>query len=120
MSLLHIFDQGWDDPTAVPGKEHYEDWKGDSGMNLVGGASIFPHMNQDWESIVEEKRSNLGLQEEIHGKQLDGIEGDVEITEEGDTSSKLFCLYEGGVCCVDGITKDRFVVSAVDPAQSQQ
>jgi len=112
--------KGWDDPTVVPGKEHYEDWKGDYGMNLVVGASIFPHMNQDWESTVEEKWSILGRQEEIHGKRLDSIESDGAITEEEDTRRNLFCLQEGDVCCVDGGTKDRFVVSGVDPAQSQQ
>merc|ERR1719491_2851532 len=102
--------KGWDDPSVVPGKEHYDDWIGNTGMNLVGDASIFPHMNQDWESTVKEKR----------GKLLDSVEDDRGMAEEGDTKIKLFCLHEGDVCCVEGNTKDSFVVSGVGPAYTQQ
>jgi hypothetical protein len=47
--------KGWDDPSVVPGKESYDKWKGVLGMDIVGGASIFPHMSDEWVETVQEK-----------------------------------------------------------------
>eukprot|EP00934_Nitzschia_sp_Nitz4_P001909 Nitzschia sp. Nitz4//scaffold211_size37880//19190//20459//NITZ4_007707-RA/size37880-augustus-gene-0.54-mRNA-1//1//CDS//3329541982//1909//frame0 len=49
----------WDDPSIVPGRETYDDWKAVKGLGLVKNVSFFPHMDVQWESIVEEKASLL-------------------------------------------------------------
>ena len=80
--------KGWDDPSVVPGKETYADWRGDKpsfGLNLVGDASFFPHMSDDWDELVEEKRSSLPK------------------------DSALYCLREWDAFCVEGSTKDTFM-----------
>lgn len=48
--------KGWDDPRVVPDRPTYEDWAEVSGLGLVGAASFFPHMEQLWEALVEEKK----------------------------------------------------------------
>ncbi len=87
--------KGWDDPSVVPGKETYKDWIYDPnstsgwnslGLNAVGGASLFPHMNDDWLDLVEEKRSSLG-----------------------DGDGPLYCLQEWDACCIEGSQKDVFM-----------
>lgn len=47
--------QEWDDPSVVPGKESYEDWTGVSGLDLIDGSSIFPHMDDRWTAMVAER-----------------------------------------------------------------
>jgi len=117
--LLHrtFFKKGMDDPSIVPGREQFKDWKGTPGMNLAGGVSIFPHMNQDWMSIVDEKRSSL--QQEEERVLLDSVD-DKKMKEGNDTGdytrSKLYCLSDWDVCCVEGGTKDRFIVSGSEPS----
>lgn len=51
--------KGWDDPRVVPGMEDYKDWTGVQGLNLMGGASFFPHMSDEWKSLVQDKREAL-------------------------------------------------------------
>lgn len=46
--------KGWDNPGIVPGMEAYRNWQGVEGLQLID-ASIFPHMSQEWESLVESK-----------------------------------------------------------------
>jgi len=80
--------KGWDDPSCVPGKESYDDWKGASpsfGFNLVGDASVFPHMSENWQDLVDEKRDSLPQ------------------------DSDLYCLREFDACCVEGSIKDVFI-----------
>lgn len=64
------------DPSVVPGRESYDAWLGVSGLNLLGGSSIFPHMAEQWESLVAEKM----------------VEFD----------SHVYCLSDSQVCLVDG------------------
>jgi peptidase E len=71
----------WDDPSVVPGRETYEDWKGKIGLNLAGGASFFPHMSDDFDSLVEEKRDDLN-----------------EYMQ--DESDNLFAIREEGCCFI--------------------
>ena len=52
----------WDDPTVVPGMEHYEDWhSGIPGWNVAGGASFFPHMTPEWEPVVATRRETMTM-----------------------------------------------------------
>jgi len=78
--------KGWDDPSIVPGMETYDDWKNVEGLGMVGDMSFFPHMSEEWESLVDEKLKDLTLQ--------------------------VSCLGEEDVYCVDGSTKQTRVVSA--------
>ena len=57
--------QGWDDPSIVPGRETYDDWKGQLGLDLAKGASFFPHMNDEFETLVSNKKEELN--ESIEG-----------------------------------------------------
>lgn len=99
--------KGWDDPSVVPGKEVYEDWMECEGFGFVrsgdddkganeeegdGGVSFFPHMSDDWNDIVKEKRDGGS-----------GVRGDV------------VCLREDDACCVIGERKLSFVASGQSP-----
>ena len=77
--------KGWDDPSVVPGKETYEDWKGEIGLNFAGGASFFPHMSDNWNSLIDEKKGSL--------------------PPNGD----LYCLQEWDACCIEGSKVDLFI-----------
>mmetsp|Transcript_32210 Transcript_32210/g.65412 ORF Transcript_32210/g.65412 Transcript_32210/m.65412 type:complete len:417 (-) Transcript_32210:711-1961(-) len=79
--------KGWDDPTVVPGRAAYKDWAGYRGLGFAGEAAVFPHMDDVWEELVGEKKSQLG----------DG--------------STVYCLREREACCIDGDTEELFVVS---------
>jgi hypothetical protein len=92
--------KGWDDPSVVPGKETYQDWihKDDAdasseqssnslGLNLVGGASVFPHMSDDWLDLVQDKKESLPKED----------------------GTLLYCLQEWDACCVEGSAKDVFL-----------
>ena len=68
--------KGWDDPSVVPGRESYDAWRGVSGLNLLGGSSIFPHMTEQWESLVAEKTV--------------------------DFDSHVYCISDSQMCLVDG------------------
>ena len=58
--------KGWDDPSVVPDRPTYEDWIGVSGLALAGDdISIFPHMDDQWESLVKDKQSQL-LDASVH------------------------------------------------------
>lgn len=76
--------QGWDDPSVVEGKESYEDWVGVQGFGLVGDVSIFPHMDESWEPLVEEKKTDVKFKD-------------------------VLPLREWQVFCVDGDTKSTFL-----------
>jgi hypothetical protein len=80
--------QGWDDPSVVPGKETYDDWKGVKGFGLVGDSSFFPHMGDQWKELVAEKQNGMPA------------------------TSKVYCLRDEEVCCVDGRTKSIEIVSS--------
>lgn len=51
--------KGWDDPTVVPGRNGYKDWKNVTGLRLVGATSIFPHMEDRWADTVRERQEKL-------------------------------------------------------------
>jgi len=51
----HVVLQGWDDPSVVEGMESYTDWEGINGLDVVGGASIFPHMDDSFKELVSGK-----------------------------------------------------------------
>lgn len=51
--------KGWDDPRVVPGRENPEDWKDIRGLGLVGKASFFPHMDESWVNLVEQKKQTV-------------------------------------------------------------
>lgn len=69
--------KGWDDPSVVPGKETYDDWLDVKGFQFAGASSIFPHMDDQWEDLVNEKTTDLAF-------------------------DSLYCLREEEVCCLTG------------------
>jgi peptidase E len=86
--------KGWDDPSIVPGREEYNDWKNCIGLNMAGGASFFPHMNEEWTDLVEEKMSEMGLHRQ---KDLDHKHG-------------LYALDDNSACCIEGSLKTVMLV----------
>ncbi|KAL7555471.1 hypothetical protein ACA910_006133 [Epithemia clementina (nom. ined.)] len=69
----------WDNPTIVPGRESYDEWKTVTGLNVVGrNASIFPHMSDEWQDVVTENSPRL------------------------DPPHSVICLLEDDVLCVLG------------------
>ena len=44
--------KGWDDPSIV---EDIDDWSGVLGLDLAGGASVFPHASAEYDGLVAEK-----------------------------------------------------------------
>ena len=64
------------DPSVVPGRECYDAWRGISGLDLLGGSSIFPHMAEQWASLVAEKMPGL--------------------------DSHVYCISDSQMCLVDG------------------
>jgi Peptidase family S51 len=70
----------WDDPTVVPDRPTYQDWHKTSGMDLLGGISIFPHMTDEWTSRVESQMSTPDWGEDF----------------------PVLCLPNSHVCLVDG------------------
>lgn len=84
--------KGWDDPSIVPGKETYDDWKGIKGFGLAGNSSYFPHMTEQWQELVGEKQK--------------------ELTKDDD-SKVVHCLRDDQVCFVDGSSKSVSVHSPV-------
>lgn len=79
--------KGWDNPAVVPERETHEDWAGYRGMGFAGEAAIFPHMDDVWDDLVEEKKQQLGAE------------------------STVYCLREWEACCVDGKARQLFVTS---------
>ena len=82
--------KGWDDPSIVPGKGTYADWKGVRGFGMVGNASFFPHMEQQWMRLVAEKQKELA----------------------SPAKDEVICLRDEDVCCVDGESKSISMFSA--------
>ena len=80
--------KGWDNPAVVPGRDTYGDWAGYVGLGFAGDAAFFPHMDDEWEELVEDKQQQMG-----------------------EESAKVCCLREWDACCVDGEAEELFVVS---------
>mmetsp|Transcript_56757 Transcript_56757/g.159363 ORF Transcript_56757/g.159363 Transcript_56757/m.159363 type:complete len:387 (-) Transcript_56757:60-1220(-) len=80
--------KGWDDPSVVPSRENYADWKAVKGFGLVGDASFFPHMDDKWQSLVEEKS----------GQHSD--------------AGSTYCLRDEEACCVQGKHRQSKVLSS--------
>ena len=53
------FEQEWDDPSVVPGKETYDDWTTTMGLGASGKISWFPHMTEEWQDTTERKTQEL-------------------------------------------------------------
>ncbi|OEU07847.1 hypothetical protein FRACYDRAFT_174392 [Fragilariopsis cylindrus CCMP1102] len=49
----------WDDPSVVPGRETYEDWTYIKGLDAAGGDSFFPHMEDQWQDMVQRQTKHL-------------------------------------------------------------
>ncbi|GKY99838.1 hypothetical protein MPSEU_000937600 [Mayamaea pseudoterrestris] len=77
--------KGWDDPRVVLGMESYEDWKGTPGLSLVGQYSFFPHMDDQWNELVNDKSASLA-------------------------PSTPICLRDSEVCQVTGATKSATIL----------
>jgi len=82
----------WDDPSVVPNKETYEDWKGSFGLDLAGGVSIFPHMSSDFNDLVMEKSVELDLQVMNEITDVTGIKSiDLDDGKSTSSSSTSYC-----------------------------
>lgn len=84
--------QGWDNPSVVPSRARYDDWKGHPGMNMFGSHSFFPHMSIEWEGTVAQKRQDVLPKELGEG---------------------VVCLREDEAFCVDGDAGTMKLVSAL-------
>eukprot|EP00980_Cylindrotheca_fusiformis_P002727 scaffold629_cov140-Cylindrotheca_fusiformis.AAC.4 len=71
--------KGWDDPSVVPDRPTYKDWADVRGLSLAGDISIFPHMDDTWTPLVEEK-----------------------ISEWNESKNIVRCLWDEDVLCIDG------------------
>ena len=97
--------KGWDDPSVVAVDDRdstYEDWKGHKGLAMVGpNRSFFPHMSEDWELLVVEKKAEM----------------------ETDQAANVVCLGEFDAYCVhvvDGDTTQKTIlVSGNDPTTKE-
>lgn len=74
----------WDDCRIVPGRGRYADWDGVDGMSLVGSASFFPHMTENWQAVVD--RQSRGR--------------------------NIVCLSDGDACLVDGAARTLTLASS--------
>lgn len=54
-------------------------------MNLLGGASVFPHMDQQWESMVSERTGLL--------------------------NSAVYCIDDSQICLIDGQIQEVSIVA---------
>jgi hypothetical protein len=94
--------KGWDDPSVVPGREAYDDWKDVKGLGLAGSVSFFPHMEDQWQPMVDDRVRELPPA------------GDFE-------SPVLCCLADDQVCYVDGcatsIQSTGVLSSGLQPAR---
>lgn len=68
-------------------RETYADWKNVPGFGLVGDTSFFPHMDDRWLSLVEEKKSDLN-------------------------DASIVCLRDEEACCIDGQKKKQTVLAS--------
>jgi hypothetical protein len=59
------------------------------GFGLAGDVSFFPHMHDQWQSLVEEK------------------------TAERSDEEKVYCLTDEDACCVEGKRKRRTVLTLI-------
>ena len=73
----------------MPEKETYDEWKGHLGLAMAGSRSFFPHMSNDWETLVEEKKSAM----------------------DENKASCVVCLGEFDACCVDGTARKAMIVT---------
>lgn len=49
--------KGWDDPSLVPDRPTYDDWKDIKGFQMAGNKAFFPHMTDEWRDLVEKQKS---------------------------------------------------------------
>jgi len=48
-----------DNPSVVPGRETYKDWTDIQGLDITGGDSFFPHMEENWKEMVGHRTNQL-------------------------------------------------------------
>jgi len=86
----------WDDPSVVPDRTNYEDWKGVAGLDLAGeNISIFPHMGDQWQDIVDVKIGQLEAPVPPDGATADSKDSSL-------SSPEVYCLRDDQVVCVNG------------------
>ena len=68
--------------------ETYEDWTNVKGLDLAGPTSFFPHMEDQWQTLVDDRIQALPQDDSAH-----------------EESPILCCLTDEDVCFVDGRTK---------------
>ena len=57
--MYYLSIKEWDDPSVVPGRETYEDWTYIKGLDVTGGDTFFPHMEDQWQDMVKRQTKNL-------------------------------------------------------------
>mmetsp|Transcript_19682 Transcript_19682/g.47533 ORF Transcript_19682/g.47533 Transcript_19682/m.47533 type:complete len:466 (+) Transcript_19682:101-1498(+) len=96
----------WDDPSVVPGRETYNDWRDIRGLDLVGDTSFFPHMDDRWKSLVEKRRKELPFN-------LRDDDDDDQSICESNADFDVCCLTDFDVCTVNGKERSMNVVSNI-------
>ena len=67
--------------------ETYDDWQDVKGLGFMGDASIFPHMDDTWENLIQEKKTNAKYESVIPLRQWEAF------CVDGETMTTF--LYEG-------------------------
>ncbi|CAJ1948401.1 unnamed protein product [Cylindrotheca closterium] len=87
--------KGWDDPTVDPDRPNYEDWKGIAGLDLAGeNVSVFPHMGEQWQDIVDGKMAQLNADT--------NDDGDHDSSDFSLPAPEVYCLRDDQAVCVNG------------------
>lgn len=98
--------KGWDDPSVVPGRATYDDWKVVSALGLAGSVSFFPHMEEQWQAMVDNQ-----------------IQGSSEATipNAEEDAPIICCLCDQDACFVEGHSKSILLQStgALTPRPQQ-
>jgi hypothetical protein len=97
--------KGWDDPSIVAGRETYQDWKHVQGLSLVGCTSFFPHMEDHWQSVVNDRTKELI--EYLDYENEGGSSYDFKLLP------TVCCLSDEQACLVEGEKQSIQVVSMV-------
>ena len=83
--LFLPFGKEWDDPSVVPGMETYDEWTDVKGLDLSGPTSFFPHMEDQWQPLVDDRVQALPQE-----------------SKSDEESPILCCIRDEDVCYVEG------------------
>jgi hypothetical protein len=114
--LVFCLYKEWDDPTVVPGRETYNDWTNVRGLNLVESISFFPHMEDRWKSLVDQRRRELPVNQQHDGPSSpddDDVEKMTIRPKNTNNNVDVCCLADEDACMVNGNEQSVSVFSEV-------